>query len=115
MAATLRSPSLRAGRVSDRRDRRHVVVLDRHRPGNGRRLAETPRLQWRSPGGVPERPKGTGCKPVGSAFRGSNPRAPIIIITSPSHRCALLLGMCALRAHVEFEVAAGRGEIAYGA
>ena len=28
-------------------------------------------------GGVPERPKGTGCKPVGSAFGGSNPPAPI--------------------------------------
>ena len=28
-------------------------------------------------GGVPERPKGTGCKPVGSAYGGSNP-APII-------------------------------------
>jgi hypothetical protein len=32
-----------------------------------------------SPGGVPERPKGTGCKPVGSAYGGSNPPAP----TSP--------------------------------
>ena len=31
-------------------------------------------------GGVPERPKGTGCKPVGSAYGGSNPPAPIIII-----------------------------------
>ena len=30
----------------------------------------------RSPGGVPERPKGTGCKPVGSAYGGSNPPAP---------------------------------------
>ena len=29
-------------------------------------------------GGVPERPKGTGCKPVGSAYGGSNPPAPII-------------------------------------
>jgi hypothetical protein len=28
------------------------------------------------PGGVPEWPKGTGCKPVGSAFRGSNPLSP---------------------------------------
>ncbi len=27
-------------------------------------------------GGVPEWPKGTGCKPVGSAFRGSNPLSP---------------------------------------
>src|SRR3954471_11218702 len=31
----------------------------------------------RAPGGVPERPKGTGCKPVGSAYGGSNPPAPI--------------------------------------
>jgi hypothetical protein len=30
----------------------------------------------RLPGGVPERPKGTGCKPVGSAYGGSNPPAP---------------------------------------
>src|SRR3954452_18121017 len=30
-----------------------------------------------APGGVPERPKGTGCKPVGSAYRGSNPLSPI--------------------------------------
>jgi hypothetical protein len=30
----------------------------------------------RFPGGVPERPKGTGCKPVGSAYGGSNPPAP---------------------------------------
>src|SRR6185503_5194102 len=33
-------------------------------------------LQCASPGGVPERPKGTGCKPVGSAYGGSNPPAP---------------------------------------
>src|SRR3954447_11847406 len=33
-----------------------------------------------APGGVPERPKGTGCKPVGSAYGGSNPPAPIIIL-----------------------------------
>ena len=32
-----------------------------------------------APGGVPERPKGTGCKPVGSAYGGSNPPAPIPI------------------------------------
>jgi hypothetical protein len=31
----------------------------------------------RRAGGVPERPKGTGCKPVGSAFAGSNPASPI--------------------------------------
>src|SRR5882757_9509866 len=42
-------------------------------------------------GGVPERPKGTGCKPVGSAYGGSNPPAPIIIviiISSDGATCA---------------------------
>jgi hypothetical protein len=38
----------------------------------------------RRSGGVPERPKGTGCKPVGSAYGGSNPPAPIIIVLSVS-------------------------------
>ena len=33
----------------------------------------------RTPGGVPERPKGTGCKPVGSAYGGSNPPAPMMM------------------------------------
>ncbi len=33
-------------------------------------------------GGVPERPKGTGCKPVGSAYGGSNPPAPTFILAS---------------------------------
>src|SRR5919204_5625595 len=35
-----------------------------------------PKATMRRPGGVPERPKGTGCKPVGSAYGGSNPPAP---------------------------------------
>ena len=39
----------------------------------GPALARLPR-----PGGVPERPKGTGCKPVGSAYGGSNPPAPTL-------------------------------------
>jgi Isochorismatase family len=44
------------------------------------------RLQWPSAqGGVPERPKGTGCKPVGSAYGGSNPPAPIISFASRDH------------------------------
>src|SRR5262249_29837004 len=47
-------------------DDERVVVL------HGLRL-QCPAL----PGGVPERPKGTGCKPVGSAYGGSNPPAPI--------------------------------------
>ena len=34
----------------------------------------------RTPGGVPERPKGTGCKPVGSAYGGSNPPAPTALV-----------------------------------
>ena len=39
-----------------------------------------------SPGGVPERPKGTGCKPVGSAYGGSNPPAPTPLYPS-RNRC----------------------------
>jgi hypothetical protein len=39
------------------------------------------------PGGVPERPKGTGCKPVGSAYGGSNPPAPTV------RRIATLVGV----------------------
>ena len=35
----------------------------------------------RRSGGVPERPKGTGCKPVGSAYGGSNPPAPTHSLT----------------------------------
>ena len=38
----------------------------------------------RSPGGVPERPKGTGCKPVGSAYGGSNPPAPTHSLAQPA-------------------------------
>ncbi len=34
------------------------------------------RLSPESVGSVPERPKGTGCKPVGSAYGGSNPPRP---------------------------------------
>ena len=41
-----------------------------------RRRTRKRRLQFRLPGGVPERPKGTGCNPVGSAYGGSNPPAP---------------------------------------
>ena len=62
----------RSGRSASDDDR--VVVL------HGRRL------QCHAfPGGVPERPKGTGCKPVGSAYGGSNPPAPTQIMPE-SHR-----------------------------
>ena len=50
------------------------------RPLRGHRghpRAGGPPLNSAPPGGVPERSKGTGCKPVGSAFAGSNP-APTI-------------------------------------
>src|SRR5687768_4734474 len=36
-------------------------------------------------GGVPEWPKGTGCKPVGSAFRGSNPLSPTEALSRLGH------------------------------
>ena len=32
---------------------------------------------------MPEWPKGTGCKPVGSAFAGSNPARPTIRLPAP--------------------------------
>jgi hypothetical protein len=44
-------------------------------PGKARRGDEA--TMTRSLGGVPEWPKGTGCKPVGLAYGGSNPPAPI--------------------------------------
>ena len=36
-----------------------------------------------SDGGVPEWLKGTGCKPVGYAYYGSNPYAPTIVWLMP--------------------------------
>jgi hypothetical protein len=60
--------------------RSHIECGPPAAPGKARRGAKC--LQGRgynriSPGGVPEWPKGTGCKPVGSAYGGSNPPAPI--------------------------------------
>jgi hypothetical protein len=51
---------------------------------------------------VPERPKGTGCKPVGSAYGGSNPPAPILARKSAisGRFCASFEGTEALRAQV---------------
>src|SRR5580765_5886766 len=53
------------------------------------------------PGGVPERPKGTGCKPVGSAYGGSNPPAPTRFAAAPWARSLALLAtrfpLCAPR------------------
>jgi hypothetical protein len=47
-------------------------------------------------GGVPERPKGTGCKPVGSAYGGSNPPAPTLHGGSPALHTGAATG-CALQ------------------
>src|SRR5664280_1513626 len=44
-------------------------------PSRESRQTFTGRMALR--GGVPERPKGAGCKPVGSAYGGSNPPSPI--------------------------------------
>jgi hypothetical protein len=44
-------------------------------------------------GGVPERPKGTGCKPVGSAYGGSNPPAPMFL-ARPLRWCRLASLAC---------------------
>ena len=55
-------------------------LLGRARAGRSRRpvarVGISASLQWRIAGGVPERPKGAGCKPVGSAYGGSNPPSP---------------------------------------
>jgi hypothetical protein len=68
-------------------------------------------LQCRSPGGVPERPKGTGCKPVGSAFGGSNPPAPIFRCAyyNDSPAQARLLRYRSLTIQAEITVWLGRG------
>src|SRR6187200_839261 len=42
-------------------------------------------------GGVPERPKGTGCKPVGSAYGGSNPPAPTPAVAPRTRRSTVEL------------------------
>src|SRR6266487_4428038 len=52
-----------------------ISFRTRLRPRRAQPAAAT-RLQWGAPGGVPEWPKGTGCKPVGLAYGGSNPPAP---------------------------------------
>src|SRR3712207_5392976 len=44
-----------------------------------------------SPGGVPEWPKGTGCKPVGSAFGGSNPPAPNSVVAESDGEAAAVV------------------------
>ena len=51
------------------------------------RLAERPSADAtiRCPAGVPEWPKGAGCKPAGSAFRGSNPLPCMPCPTSVGH------------------------------
>jgi hypothetical protein len=54
--------------------------VDPGRPFAARLADQT--LSSGTPGGVPERSKGMGCKPIGSAFAGSNP-APTIRPGSP--------------------------------
>src|SRR5262249_49082301 len=66
------------------------------------------RLESASLGGVPERPKGTGCNPVGSAYGGSNPPAPIS--RSPTTASRPRRGFAAAGAALAFLV----GEIGQG-
>jgi hypothetical protein len=59
-----------------------MMTFQRQDPGGDEPRRAKPgraaaKLQSAVPGGVPEWPKGTGCKPVGSAYGGSNPPAPI--------------------------------------
>src|SRR5207302_329275 len=80
----------REGRAVDEQDAcaRARQTVGRGRsggPGAGDRdveRAHEPKATMARPGGVPERPKGTGCKPVGSAYGGSNPPAPIHSFTA---------------------------------
>ena len=70
-------------RKQDRMARRREVMRGRRARGaaadheNVKALHGSEATMRPAPGGVPERPKGTGCKPVGSAYGGSNPPAPI--------------------------------------
>jgi hypothetical protein len=48
----------------------------------------------RAPGGVPERSKGSGCKPLGSAFGGSNP-PPAMSVTANRGRDSCAAAQCA--------------------
>ena len=73
-------PSVRPATRRARPPARRHVPRAPLRPRDG---ARDPSLNWPPPGGIPERSKGTGCKPVGSAFAGSNP-APTISSSSTS-------------------------------
>ena len=47
-----------------------------------------------NPAGVPERPKGAGCKPAGSAYEGSNPSPCTALLAqerNPRERISLAL------------------------
>src|SRR4029078_2981481 len=65
------------GDVLRRLGHRHRQLVEVRHRRHARTLPRSAGLQWTTPGGVPEWPEGTGCKPVGSAYGGSNPPAPI--------------------------------------
>src|SRR5207237_707567 len=81
------SPARKYGRFAAMLTFRRSPTGERHRlrpakPGAAAKTPRKPPLQSALPGGVPEWPKGTGCKPVGSAYGGSNPPAPILLANS---------------------------------
>ena len=74
------SPCRRAAPTRPHSASRYAVVEPAGPPPTTRTSKRFICVRLQSPrarGGVPERPKGTGCKPVGSAYGGSNPPAPI--------------------------------------
>jgi hypothetical protein len=58
------------------------------------RSADAAAATLRHAGGVPEWPKGTGCKPVGTAFGGSNPPSPMDVSMSVQAAGRLCLRAC---------------------
>ena len=72
-ASSTRAPHARGGSPSPSRPGRRPRRGRRNAPRHDRRPLLRPRLQLPARAGVPEWPKGAGCKPAGSAFGGSNP------------------------------------------
>ena len=84
LARRARRPQLGQGDGGRHAARAHARAARSAAPGRrGRDRADQGRLSdavtmGAARGGVPEWPKGTGCKPVGSAYGGSNPPAPTL-------------------------------------
>ncbi len=86
VSSARRRTACRAETVRGRRRARADPTMRADAPSRTRRAPHRPPARqnaarreatMRRSGGVPERPKGTGCKPVGSAYGGSNPPASL--------------------------------------